>query len=100
MPRSGLFEQVENPELRALVDELRAALPRLHSEIRVHDAPYELSATFRDVLLCRVVPYREVLHVQVGQDPEWETRLHGAREWPGVMERIVRVFLHSLARTP
>lgn len=82
-----------------LIDELCTLMPRLHSEVRVQETPYELSIQFRDVSLCRVVPYRELLHVQVGQDPVWETRLRSAREWPEVMERIVRAFLRALART-
>ena len=96
--RPSLSDLVENHDLGALVGELRTLLPRLHSEVRVQETPYELSVQFRDMLLCRVVPYRELLHVQIGQDPVWETRLRSARDWPEVMDRIVRVFLRALAR--
>jgi hypothetical protein len=97
-PRSGLSERVADRELGRQVDELRVLLPRLHSGVTVCETPYELLVQFREKSLCRVVPYRELLHVQVGQDPVWETRIRSAREWPEVMDRIVRVFLRAVAR--
>lgn len=98
-PRSSLSELVDHPELRILVGELCALLPRLHSEVRIRETPSELFVEFRELPLCRVVPYRELIHVQVGQDPVWETRVRSSREWPEVMDRIVRTFLRALAGT-
>lgn len=98
--RSNLVEAVASPALGRLVDDLRVALGNLHGEVRVVESSLELRAEFRGVDICRVVPYRDVLHIQVGQHPLWETRLRRAEEFPQVMDRIVRVFLGLLAHGP
>lgn len=97
-PPSSLAEVVANPALARLVDDLRVALARLHGDVRVVETSMELRAEFHGVAICRVVPYRELLHIQVGQDPMWETRLRKASEFPPVMDRIVRDFLRAVAR--
>ncbi len=99
-PHSSLADVVvANPALARVVDDLRVALARLHSEVRVVETSMELRAEFRGVAICRVVPYRELLHIQVGHDPMWETRLRSAREFPQVMDRVVRAFLQAFARS-
>jgi hypothetical protein len=59
----------------------------------------ELHADFRGIPLCRVVSYRELLHIQIGQNPMWETRVRASSEFPPVMEHIVRAFLRAFAAT-
>ncbi len=95
---SNLAEVVANQALARLVGDLRVALARLHSDVRVVETSLELRAEYHGVVICRVVPYRELLHIQVGQDPMWEARLRRANEFPQVLDRIVRVFLRALAR--
>ena len=97
-PTSSLAEVVANPALARLVDDLRVALARLHGDVRLVETSMELRAEFHGVAICRVVPYRELLHIQVGEDPMWETRLRKASEFPQVMDRIVRVLLRAVAR--
>jgi hypothetical protein len=95
--RSSLADAVGNPAVGRLVDVLRTALGRLHGDVHVVESSLELRAEFRGANICRVVPYRDVLHIQVGQDPLWETRLRNTAEFPEVMDRIVRAFLRILA---
>jgi hypothetical protein len=94
-PHSSLAEVVANPALARLVDDLRVALARLHSDVRVMETSMELRAEFHGVAICRVVPYRELLHIQVGEDPMWEARVRKANEFPQVMDRVVRAFLRA-----
>jgi hypothetical protein len=98
--RSNLADAVADPAVGRLVDDLRVALGSLHGDVRVVESSLDLRAEFRGTDICRVVPYREVLHIQVGQDPLWETRLRRTEEFPEVMDRIVRVFLRVLAHGP
>jgi hypothetical protein len=95
---TSLADIVADPSVARLVDDVRTALGRLHSEVRVAETSVDLQAEFRGVVFCRLAPYRELLHFQVGHDPVWETRLRTAAEFPPVMERIVRAFLHAYAR--
>jgi hypothetical protein len=99
-PRPDLSDVVADPVVARLLADLRAALPRLHGEVRVTETPVDLRAEFRGALVCRVVPYRELLHIQVGENPMWETRLRTAYEFPHVVDRIVRTFLRAYAHAP
>jgi hypothetical protein len=99
-PQSNPADVVTDRAVARVVDDLRVALARLHGDVRVVETPIELRAEFRGAVLCRVVAYRELLHIQVGQDPVWETRLRTADEFPEVMDRIVRAFLRACAREP
>jgi hypothetical protein len=80
-----------------LLYDLRRVLAGLHSEVRVVETAAEIRAEFRGASLCRLVPYRELVHVQVGEHPTWETRLRSPGEYPDVVDRIVRAFLRELA---
>jgi hypothetical protein len=96
-PRSNLADVVADRDLERLVDDTRLALTSLHSEVRVEETSVEMRGEFRGAVLCRVVPYRELLHFQVGENPTWEARLRTESEYAEVMERIVRAFLRALA---
>ncbi|HET6348016.1 MAG TPA: hypothetical protein VFH88_02935 [Candidatus Krumholzibacteria bacterium] len=93
-------DTVARPDVARLADELRDTLARLHSGVRVTESSVDLVAEFRGVTFCRVAPYREVLHVQVGNDPVWESRIRTADELADVTARIVRAFLHVFADEP
>ncbi len=97
--RSNLADVVTDPKVARLLDDLRVALPRLHGDMRVVESAMDLRAEFRGELVCRVVPYRELLHVQVGEEPMWEARIRSTREFPHVIDRIVRAFLRVYARS-
>jgi hypothetical protein len=91
---------VADRTLARLVDDMRTGLTRLHSDVRVVETSVDLHMEFRGVVICRVVPYRGLLHFQIGEDPVWETRLRSPGEFPEVMNRIVRTFLRAYSQSP
>jgi hypothetical protein len=97
-PRPDSGDVIARPDVAGMVGELREAIVRLHSGVRVVESPLDLSAEFRGVTFCRITPYRELIHIQIGQDPMWEARLRTAGELPEVTARVVRAFLDVFAR--
>jgi len=67
--------------------------------VRVVESGVELRADFENHLFCRVVPYRELLHIQVGTDPTWEIRVRDRAAYAGAVDRIFREFLRLAAKS-
>jgi len=76
-----------------LVDSLRS----LPGSVRVEESSVDLRAEFGRRLLCRVVPYRELLHIQVGAEPTWEIRVRDRGAYASAIDRIFREFLRMVA---
>jgi len=99
-PSSDPGEVVARLDVARLSGELRDTLFRLHGDVRVVESAVDVIAEFRGVTFCRIAPYRELVHVQVGHAPVWESRIRTADELPEVKARIVQAFLHVFAHTP
>lgn len=78
-----------------LVDMLR----RLHGDVGVEESAVELRAGLGQRTLCRVVPYRDLLHIQVGSNPTWEVRVRDRAGYLAVTDRILREFCHLAAES-
>jgi hypothetical protein len=96
-PRSSPADAIADPTVARLTGDLRRVLTALHGEVRIVETETDIRAEFRGTTVCRMVAYRELLHIQVGEHPVWETRVRTAAEFPEVVERVVRAFLHVLA---
>jgi len=72
-----------------LVDELGS----LHGDIEVVGTGVDIRAEFRGRTLCRLVPYRELVHIQVGDSPVWEGRIRNDRDYLEVVDMILRAFV-------
>jgi hypothetical protein len=69
----------------------------VHGEIDVQTTRVEIRFFFRSQFLCRVSPYRELFHVQVGDTPAWETRVRSEAGFNETMDRALQRFLHVFA---
>lgn len=93
----GLADVIADKSVRALFDRLIADLGRIHTGVQVQESPVDVRAEFDGTVICRVVPYRELLHVHVGTDPTWEARVRTEAAYVELMERVVGVFLRCVA---
>ena len=66
LPDSG--DAIVRTDVARMVGELRDAIVRLHSDVRVVESSLDLDAEFRGVTFCRITPYRELVHIQIGQN--------------------------------
>lgn len=70
-----LSGRIDNEMLRKRFRRFVAGLCAVHPNVRYEISPGEARLFFQDVFLCRLVPYRELFHVQIGDSPAWETRV-------------------------
>lgn len=75
-------------------------LQQLHEDVEVDESHLELRARMDGQLLCRVVPYRELLHMQVGNSPAWEVRVRDQDGFEQAVDRVLRVMLGRIATAP
>lgn len=80
-----------------MYERLVAILGGLHTDVSVGETGVELRARVGERTLCRVVPYRELLHVQVGDAPVWEVRVRDEAAFLDAVDRILRAFVGIVA---
>jgi len=98
-PPPALADIIVDQSVRSMYIQLVDTLRRLHSDVRVEETGVELRAGFERRTLCRVVPYRELLHIQVGSDPVWEVRVRDRSGYLAVTDRILREFCQLVAES-
>jgi len=72
-------------------------LRELHTDVGVSESGVELRAELGGRMLCRVVPYRELLHIQVGDSPTWEVRVRDEAGFLDAVDRTLAAFLRLVA---
>lgn len=69
------------------------AICGIHGEVEVRTMQLESRVYFGGTLLCRVVPYRELFHVQVGEKNPWEIRVRDAASCFDTLDGVLTEFL-------
>jgi hypothetical protein len=92
----SLVDGVGDPEVRRLCHGLVGELARLHEAVVVSPGPVDIRAEAWGRQLCRIVPYRELVHVQVGERPTWETRVRDEVSYLEAVDMILSAFLRSV----
>ena len=94
-----LANSIEDRAVKALFERFVETYSGLHDEIRVHASSVELRFFYGSEFLCRLAPYRDLFHVQIGEAPAWETRVRsetGLRETVDVaLRHFLRVYAAS-----
>lgn len=84
-------------ELRVLYHEFLEAIRGFHDEVRFEETRMETRVFFRETLLCRVVAYRQLFHVQIGKENVWEVRVRDRASCCDTLDRVLAKFLESYA---
>ena len=79
--------------VKRLYERYIGRLAEMSQDIDVRVSTVELRAFYRDELLCRVVPYRDLFHVLVGDHPVWETRVRNEETYLETTDRTLQRFL-------
>jgi hypothetical protein len=88
-----LAEDVNDHRLRDLFVRFVAEVGSLDNRIRLDANDVEVRVLCDGRFVCRVAPYRELFHVQVGETVVWETRV---REKGGFLAALDRTIQHYL----
>ena len=97
---SRLAREISDRPVRALFERFVVTCTGLHGDIHVQATSVEIVFSFRDRLLCRLAPYRELFHVQVGGNPGWETRVRSETGFLDTVDRTLERFLDIYGAAP
>lgn len=92
-----LAHEIEDRSVRTLFDLFVATYSNVHDDIQMQVTSVEIRFFYGDEFLCRVAPYRELFHVQVGDNPAWETRVRTDASLLDTLDRALQRFLHVYA---
>lgn len=90
-------ESIANLTVRGFFYELLEILSNLGEDVEIGTSPVDIRAELFGKTLCRVVPYRELIHLHVGDDPVWEIRVRNETGHLEAVDRILEVYLAVVA---
>lgn len=96
----SLGDVIANVAVRGFFHELLEILSNLHEDVAVRWSPVDIRAEFAARTICRIVPYRELIHIHVGDAPAWEVRVRDEVGYLEAVDRILDVFLDFVAAGP
>ena len=73
------------------------SLVHVHEAIELQTSRVEVRFFYDGAFICRLVPYRELFHVQIGEDPAWETRVRSEKSYIDAFDRTLEYFLRMYA---
>lgn len=98
---SGSYgDVIANVTVRGYFNELIEIVSSLHDEVVVNFGQVDIRAEFGTRTICRIVPYRELIHIHVGDSPAWEVRVRDEAGFLAAVDRILDVFLDFVAAGP
>jgi hypothetical protein len=95
----SIVDAVATAGVRRLCQQLVEEISNLHRDVELTATDVDIQAEIRTRgrarPLCRIVPYRELIHVQVGSDPMWESRVRDEAGYFAAIDMILRTFLRT-----
>ncbi|UCH84138.1 MAG: hypothetical protein JSW50_00160 [Candidatus Latescibacterota bacterium] len=91
-PKIDPGNAIANQRVKVLYDNFLDAVCGIHEEVNLSTTRVELRILFRNALLCRVVPYRDIIHVQVGDKNPWEIRIRNEESCVDTLDRVLARF--------
>ena len=96
-PSGKLGDVIANATIRGFFYELIAILTNLHEDVEVQHGPVDIRAEYAGKSICRVVPYRELIHLHIGESPTWEVRVRDETGYLDAVDRILDGYLSVVA---
>lgn len=92
-PSGKLGDVISNVTVRGFFCELVDMLADLHEGVEVQHGPVDIRAEYAGKSICRIVPYRELVHLHIGESPVWEVRVREETGYLEAVDRILDVYL-------
>jgi hypothetical protein len=89
----SLGDVIANATVRGFFFELMQILTDLNEDVEIQNGPVDIRAEYAGKRLCRVVPYRELIHLHIGESPVWEVRVRDQAAYLDAIDRILDVYL-------
>lgn len=95
-----LSKAITDSRLQEIYLDCIASVSALHDEVTHTVTGLEVRFFFRGALLARVVPYRELLHIHIGDAPGWEVRVRDEQGYSETLDLILHHFLRIFSIRP
>jgi hypothetical protein len=92
-----LVDEISDRSVRELFELFLETVLSLDEHVTLEATRVELRVLCRGEFLCRLAPYRELFHVQVGEDPAWETRVRTNEGCIEAVDRVIQRFVEAVA---
>jgi len=89
----SLGDVIANVTVRGFFCELIEILTELHERVEIQHGPVDIRAEYDGNCICRIVPYRELIHLHIGDSPVWEVRVRDEAAYLDAVDRILDVYL-------
>lgn len=96
-PALRLANEIADRSVKELFERFVETYSNVHDDIRVQTTSVEIRFFYQGELLCRLAPYRELFHVQIGDGPGWETRVRTEESFFAAIDRALHRFLEAYA---
>lgn len=90
--QSNPGEIIFDRRLKDHYERFLAQIGGIHDEVVFEATRVEVRVFFREALLCRIVPYRELFHVQIGEENPWEIRVRDEATCLRTLDRVLEAF--------
>ncbi len=94
---SKLAGSMRESGLKELFREMCSKVSLLHADMKLDISSVEVRAYLWNSPVCRLVPYPELLHVQVGREPVWDLRLKDRKTYFRAIDRVLEEYLQIVA---
>jgi len=89
---------IADERIRELYCKFLDAICGFHDDVKLRTSRMETRVFFGDTFLCRVVAYRQLFHVVVGNERAWETRVRDPDGCADALDRVLSRFLDTYAK--
>lgn len=98
-PSVRLAGDIADRAVRELFERFVDACSGLNESIESESSSVEVRFFYSGRFLCRVAPYRDLFHVQIGETPSWETRIRSEAGFLDAIDRTLQRFLEAYAES-
>jgi hypothetical protein len=83
--------------VRGYFYELVKIVSGLNADVDVQYGSVDIRVEYTGKCICRIVPYRELIHLHIGESPVWEVRVRDEAAYLEAVDRILDVYLAIVA---
>ncbi|MEE9271351.1 MAG: hypothetical protein V3V49_13945 [Candidatus Krumholzibacteria bacterium] len=92
-----LGDEISDNSVRQMFHRFVELLSGIDGRVRLQTSRVEVRFFLGDEFLCRLAPYRELFHVQIGDAPAWEARVRTHDGYAAAVDRVLQRYLEVYA---
>jgi hypothetical protein len=94
-----LGDTISDATVRGFYHKLLEIVGTLHDDVTLHHTEVDVRAEYEGCPICRLVPYRELIHLQIGDAPAWEIRIRDEQGFLEAVDRVLEKFVELASKS-